>query len=99
MAGAKAVVLGRSKIVGTPVAELLKWHDATVTVCHSKTKNLSDEVRQADILVVGIGKAELVKKDWVKPGAVVVDCGINAIPGLEIQPPNFLSFQSLQTVK
>jgi len=78
--GAKAVVLGRSKIVGTPVAELLKWHDATVTVCHSKTKNLADEVRQADILVVGIGKAELVKGSWVKPGAVVIDCGINSIP-------------------
>jgi methylenetetrahydrofolate dehydrogenase (NADP+)/methenyltetrahydrofolate cyclohydrolase/formyltetrahydrofolate synthetase len=79
--GAKAVVLGRSKIVGTPVAELLKWHDATVTVCHSKTKNLADEVRQADILVVGIGQAELVKGSWVKPGAVVIDCGINSIPG------------------
>ncbi|XP_021947431.1 C-1-tetrahydrofolate synthase, cytoplasmic [Folsomia candida] len=78
--GAKAVVLGRSKIVGTPVAELLKWHDATVTVCHSKTKNLADEVRQADIVVVGIGKPELVKGSWVKPGAVVIDCGINSIP-------------------
>jgi methylenetetrahydrofolate dehydrogenase (NADP+)/methenyltetrahydrofolate cyclohydrolase/formyltetrahydrofolate synthetase len=78
--GAKAVVLGRSKIVGTPVAELLKWHHATVTVCHSKTKDIAAEVRQADILVVGIGRAEMVKGDWVKPGAVVIDCGINAIP-------------------
>jgi methylenetetrahydrofolate dehydrogenase (NADP+)/methenyltetrahydrofolate cyclohydrolase/formyltetrahydrofolate synthetase len=80
MAGAQAVVLGRSKIVGTPVAELLKWQNATVTVCHSKTKNLSDVVRQADILVVGIGQPELVKGDWIKPGAVVIDCGINPIP-------------------
>ncbi|KAG5322047.1 C1TC protein, partial [Acromyrmex heyeri] len=79
IAGAKAVVLGRSKIVGTPVAELLKWHNATVTVCHSKTKNLSDVVREADILVVGIGQPELVKGDWIKPGAVVIDCGINPI--------------------
>ncbi|XP_018368197.1 PREDICTED: C-1-tetrahydrofolate synthase, cytoplasmic [Trachymyrmex cornetzi] len=80
IAGAKAIVLGRSKIVGTPVAELLKWHNATVTVCHSKTKNLSDVVREADILVVGIGQPELVKGDWIKPGAVVIDCGINPIP-------------------
>lgn len=78
--GATAVVLGRSKIVGTPMAELLKWHHATVTTCHSRTKNLPDVCRTADILVVGIGRPEMVKKDWVKPGAVVVDCGINAIP-------------------
>jgi methylenetetrahydrofolate dehydrogenase (NADP+)/methenyltetrahydrofolate cyclohydrolase/formyltetrahydrofolate synthetase len=80
MDGAKAVVLGRSKIVGTPVAELLKWYNATVTVCHSRTKNIADEVRAAEILVVGIGRPEMVKGSWVKPGAVVIDCGINAIP-------------------
>ncbi|XP_029661138.1 C-1-tetrahydrofolate synthase, cytoplasmic isoform X3 [Formica exsecta] len=79
IAGAQAVVLGRSKIVGTPVAELLKWHNATVTVCHSKTKNLPDVVRQADILVVGIGQPKLVKGNWIKPGAVVIDCGINPV--------------------
>lgn len=79
--GAKAVVLGRSKIVGTPIAELLKWSNATVTVCHSRTKNLAEECRAAEILVVGIGRPEMVKGDWIKPGAVVVDCGINAIPG------------------
>lgn len=82
VAGARAVVLGRSKIVGTPVAELLKWHHATVTVCHSKTRNLRDLCREADILVVAIGRAELVRGDWIKPGAVVVDCGINAIEGI-----------------
>lgn len=81
IAGATAVVLGRSKIVGTPVSELLKWADATVTVCHSKTKNLADEARRADILVVGIGRAEMVRGDWIKPGAVVIDCGINTVPG------------------
>ncbi|XP_014232390.1 C-1-tetrahydrofolate synthase, cytoplasmic isoform X1 [Trichogramma pretiosum] len=78
--GATAVVLGRSKIVGTPVAELLKWHNATVTVCHSRTKDLPKVVATADILVVGIGQPELVKGSWIKPGAVVIDCGINAIP-------------------
>ncbi|XP_058796751.1 C-1-tetrahydrofolate synthase, cytoplasmic [Phymastichus coffea] len=80
IAGAQAVVLGRSKIVGTPVAELLKWHNATVTVCHSKTKDLPAVISKADILVVGIGQPEMVKGSWIKPGAVVIDCGINAIP-------------------
>lgn len=78
--GANAVVLGRSKIVGTPAAELLKWAHATVTVCHSKTKNIQDIVSQADILVVGIGQPNYVKGTWVKEGAVVIDCGINSIP-------------------
>lgn len=78
--GANAVVVGRSKIVGTPVAELLKWHNATVTVCHSKTVDLKERCRGADILVVAIGKPELVKGDWIKPGAIVIDCGINAVP-------------------
>ncbi|XP_051154436.1 C-1-tetrahydrofolate synthase, cytoplasmic [Leptopilina boulardi] len=80
IAGAQAVVLGRSKIVGTPVAELLKWQNATVTVCHSRTKDLPKVVSQADILVVGIGQPEMVKGSWIKPGAVVIDCGINPIP-------------------
>ncbi|XP_003700207.3 pug C-1-tetrahydrofolate synthase, cytoplasmic isoform X1 [Megachile rotundata] len=79
IAGAQAVVLGRSKIVGTPVSELLKWHNATVTVCHSRTKNLPQVVSQADILVVGIGQPQMVKGSWIKPGAVVIDCGINSI--------------------
>lgn len=78
--GASAVVLGRSKIVGSPMADLLKWNHATVTVCHSKTTDLPAVTRTADILVVGIGRPELVKGSWVKPGAVVIDCGINAIP-------------------
>ncbi|XP_057374614.1 C-1-tetrahydrofolate synthase, cytoplasmic-like isoform X1 [Daphnia carinata] len=77
--GSQAVVIGRSKIVGTPAAELLKWHHATVTVCHSKTKNLSELVASADILVVGIGQPNMVKGEWIKQGAVVIDCGINSI--------------------
>nr|CAD7456254.1 unnamed protein product [Timema tahoe] len=80
IAGSNAVVLGRSKIVGTPASELLKWHHATVTICHSKTKNLSQLTAQADILVVAIGRAEMVKGSWIKPGAIVIDCGINSIP-------------------
>ncbi|CAO1428944.1 unnamed protein product [Diamesa hyperborea] len=79
IAGKEAVVLGRSRIVGTPCAELLKWNNATVTVCHSKTVNLKELTRRADILVVAIGQPEMVKGDWVKKGAVVIDCGINAI--------------------
>ncbi|XP_034941320.1 C-1-tetrahydrofolate synthase, cytoplasmic isoform X2 [Chelonus insularis] len=80
IAGRNAVVIGRSKIVGTPVAELLKWHNATVTICHSRTKDLQKIVSQADILVVGIGQPEMVKGSWLKPGVVVIDCGINPIP-------------------
>ncbi|XP_076166528.1 pug C-1-tetrahydrofolate synthase, cytoplasmic isoform X2 [Ptiloglossa arizonensis] len=79
IAGAQAVVIGRSKLVGTPIAELLKWHNATVTVCHSKTKNLPQVVSQADILVVGIGQPQMVQGSWIKPGAVVIDCGINSV--------------------
>jgi len=80
IAGSRAVVLGRSKIVGTPCSELLKWHHATVTVCHSKTKSLANETAKADILVVAIGQPEMVKGDWIKPGAVVIDCGISSVP-------------------
>ncbi|CAG9789288.1 unnamed protein product [Diatraea saccharalis] len=79
IAGKNVVVIGRSRIVGTPVSELLKWEHATVTVCHSKTKNLNEIARSADILVVAIGRAEMVKGSWIKPGAVVIDCGINPI--------------------
>ncbi|XP_053613814.1 C-1-tetrahydrofolate synthase, cytoplasmic isoform X2 [Plodia interpunctella] len=79
IAGKNVVVLGRSRIVGTPVSELLKWEHATVTVCHSKTKNLSEITKSADILVVAIGRPEMVKGSWIKPGAVVIDCGINPI--------------------
>ncbi|XP_030070636.1 C-1-tetrahydrofolate synthase, cytoplasmic [Microcaecilia unicolor] len=78
--GKKAVVIGRSKIVGAPMHDLLLWNHATVTTCHSKTVQLNEEVNRADILVVGAGKAEMVKGDWIKPGAIVIDCGINYIP-------------------
>lgn len=79
MAGSHCVVVGRSKIVGSPMAQLLLWNNATVTIAHSRTKDLASVVRQADILVVAVGVPELVRGDWVKPGAVVIDCGITAV--------------------
>ncbi|MEE6493964.1 hypothetical protein FKM82_016979 [Ascaphus truei] len=78
--GKRAVVIGRSKIVGAPMHDLLLWNHATVTTCHSKTAALSEEVSRADILVVGAGKPEMVKGDWIKHGAIVIDCGINYVP-------------------
>lgn len=78
--GANAVVLGRSNIVGMPAALLLISRNATVTVCHSRTRDLPSVVRQADILIAAIGRAEMVRGDWIKPGAAVIDVGINAIP-------------------
>ncbi|PGH03263.1 hypothetical protein GX51_04133 [Blastomyces parvus] len=80
IAGKNAVVLGRSDIVGSPVSYLLKSADATVTVCHSKTKNLEAIVKEADILVAAIGKPEFVKGSWLKPGVVVIDVGTNYVP-------------------
>lgn len=75
--GKHAVVIGRSHLVGRPVAELLLQKDATVTICHSRTKNLPDITKQADILISAVGKEKLVTADMVKPGAVVIDVGIN----------------------
>ncbi|KAL4074435.1 formate--tetrahydrofolate ligase-domain-containing protein [Scleroderma yunnanense] len=80
IAGAEAAVLGRSDIVGNPVTSLLRNRDATVTQCHSRTKNLEAIVKRADIVVAAIGRAEFVKGSWIKPGAVVIDVGINSIP-------------------
>ncbi len=77
--GAQAVVLGRSNIVGMPAALLLVHRNATVTVCHSRTKDLPAVCREADILVAAVGRPEMVKADWVKPGAVVIDVGSNQI--------------------
>lgn len=78
--GKNAVVLGRSDIVGSPVSALLRNADATVTVCHSRTQNLEDHIKQADVLVAAIGKPNFVKGEWLKPGAVVIDVGTNYIP-------------------
>jgi 5,10-methylene-tetrahydrofolate dehydrogenase/methenyl tetrahydrofolate cyclohydrolase len=77
--GINAVVLGRSNIVGMPVALLLVRANATVTICHSRSQNLPGVVREADVLVAAVGKAEMVRGDWIKPGAVVIDVGINRV--------------------
>lgn len=77
--GANAVIIGRSNIVGKPMLHLLLWKNATVTICHSRTKNLAEITRQADILVAAVGKAGFVTADMVKPGAAVIDVGINRI--------------------
>lgn len=82
IAGANAVVLGRSNIVGMPAALLLIKENATVTVVHSKTKDIPAVLRDADIIIAAIGRAEMVRGDWIKPGAAVIDVGINGIPML-----------------
>ncbi len=79
-AGMDAIVIGQSNIVGRPMALELLIKSATVTICHSKTKDLAGKVRGADLVVAGIGKPEFVKGDWIKPGAVVIDVGINRLP-------------------
>jgi methylenetetrahydrofolate dehydrogenase (NADP+)/methenyltetrahydrofolate cyclohydrolase len=80
IAGARAVVLGRSAIVGRPMARLLLAADATVTVAHSRTRDLPAECRRADILIAAMGKPEMVQADWIRPGATVIDVGINRLP-------------------
>ena len=77
--GTRAVVVGRSNIVGKPMAQLLLGANATVTMAHSRTKDLAERCREADVLVVAVGKADLVRGDWVKPGAIVIDVGMNRI--------------------
>ena len=79
--GKNAVIIGRSPIVGKPMALLLMRENATVSVCHSRTKDLSGVCREADILCVAVGRAEMVKGDWIKPGAVVIDFGVNDVEG------------------
>ena len=80
LSGLNAVVVGRSILVGKPVALLLQSADATVTMAHSRTRDLPAVCRGADVLVVAIGRPELVRGDWVKPGACVIDVGINRVP-------------------
>ncbi len=84
LAGKKAVVIGRSILVGKPVSALLLERNATVLMTHSKTKDMAAVAREADVLVAAVGVPRLVKADWVKPGAVVIDVGINRLPGGEL---------------
>ena len=81
LAGLEAVVVGRSNIVGKPVAQLLLAENATVTITHSRTNDLPSVCRRADVLVAAIGRPEMIRGDWIKPGATVIDVGINRVPG------------------
>jgi methylenetetrahydrofolate dehydrogenase (NADP+) / methenyltetrahydrofolate cyclohydrolase len=83
LSGMNAVVIGRSNIVGKPMAQLLLGDSCTVTIAHSRTKDLADVVRRADIVVAAVGRAELVPGDWIKPGATVIDVGINRLDAPE----------------
>ena len=80
LTGLNAVVIGRSNIVGKPMAALLLGESATVTIAHSRTRDLPDVVRRADIVVAAVGRPEMVRGDWIKPGATVIDVGINRVP-------------------
>ncbi|RLB46996.1 MAG: bifunctional methylenetetrahydrofolate dehydrogenase/methenyltetrahydrofolate cyclohydrolase, partial [Deltaproteobacteria bacterium] len=81
---ARAVIVGRSNIVGKPMAQLLLAQHATVTLCHSRTRDLPAVCRDADLLVVAVGQAQMVKGDWIKPGAVVIDVGTNRLEGRKL---------------
>jgi len=81
LSGQNAVIVGRSNIVGKPMAALLLAAHCTVTIAHSRTKDLTDVCRQADILIAAVGRAEMIQGDWIKPGATVIDVGINRIDG------------------
>lgn len=80
LSGREAVVIGRSNIVGKPMAMLLLGANATVTIAHSRTRDLPDVVRKADIVIAAVGRPEMIRGDWIKPGATVVDVGINRVP-------------------
>ena len=86
LSGLDALVIGRSNIVGKPVAQLLLAESCTVTIAHSRTRDLPAVVRRADIVVAAVGRAEMVKGDWIKPGATVIDVGINRLPPTEDRP-------------
>ncbi|WP_306252755.1 bifunctional methylenetetrahydrofolate dehydrogenase/methenyltetrahydrofolate cyclohydrolase FolD [Parvularcula sp. IMCC14364] len=86
LSGLNAVIVGRSNIVGKPVAQLLLQENCTVTIAHSRTRNIADVVCAADIVVAAVGRAEMVKADWIKPGATVIDVGINRVDAPEKGP-------------
>ncbi len=83
LAGLDAVVVGRSNLVGKPIAQLLLQQNCTVTIAHSRSKNLPELCRRADVLIAAVGRPEMVRGDWIKPGATVIDVGINRVPGSE----------------
>ena len=83
LTGKRAVVVGRSNLVGKPIAQLLLQADCTVTIAHSRTRDLAAVCREADILVAAVGRPEMIRGDWIKPGAAVIDVGMNRVPGKE----------------
>lgn len=95
VAGSRAVIVGRSIDVGRPMAALLLNADATVTICHSRTKDLAEELRRADILVSAVGKAHFIKPDMVKPNAVVIDVGINQLDGKLVGDVDFAAVRGI----
>ncbi len=95
LAGANAVVIGRSMIVGKPISLLLQQQNATVTMCHSKTRDLAGLCRNADILVAAVGSPRLVKRDWIKPGAAVIDVGVSEVDGKLVGDVDFEAAQGI----
>lgn len=79
ISGKQAVILGRSNIVGLPISLMLLHNNATVTICHSKTKDIESHIKKADIVIAACGRAKMVKKSWIKPGSIVIDVGINSV--------------------
>jgi methylenetetrahydrofolate dehydrogenase (NADP+)/methenyltetrahydrofolate cyclohydrolase len=86
LTGLNAVVVGRSNLVGKPVAQLLLQQNCTVTIAHSRTRNLAELCKTADILIAAVGRPEMIKGGWIKPGATVIDVGINRVPTAEGKP-------------
>ena len=95
LSGKHVVILGRSNIVGKPVAHLMLERDATITMCHSKSKNISNFTRQADVIVAAIGKAKYLKRDMVKKGAIIIDVGINRLDGKMVGDVDFENLQDI----
>jgi len=100
MTGLNAVIVGRSNLVGKPIAQLLLQQNCTVTIAHSRTKNLPELCRSADILVAAVGRPEMIKGDWIKPGATVIDVGINRVdaPGGKSRLVGDVAFDAAQEI-
>jgi len=96
--GKRAVVIGRSSIVGKPVSLLLLHRSATVTICHSRTRDLPAVCREADVLVAAVGRARMVQPDWVKPGAAVIDVGVNVVDGKLVGDVDFEGLQGVASL-
>lgn len=96
--GAHAVVIGRSDIVGKPVSFLLQQRNATVTMCHSRTRNLAGICREADVLIAAVGRPRMVKADWIKPGAVVIDVGVTSVDGELVGDVDFDAAQGVASL-